>query len=128
MAENGREKTKENFIPHEKFRLVENSLKIFLRAGNNPALLKNSSEHAELMFIALSDMPMNSLKNDDYTTCFGLPLLSAYWEIPPHVIGFYYVKLNPGNCKNHRAENFVRIANIYHLISCQGEISLGLSP
>ena len=28
--------------------------KIFLRAGNNPVMLKNSTEHAETLFIALS--------------------------------------------------------------------------
>ena len=27
---------------------------IFLRAGNNPAVLKNSTEHAEPLFIALT--------------------------------------------------------------------------
>ena len=27
--------------------------KVFLRAGNNPAVLKNSTEHAETLFIAL---------------------------------------------------------------------------
>ena len=28
---------------------------IFLRAGNNPVVLKNSTEHAETLFIALSE-------------------------------------------------------------------------
>ena len=29
--------------------------KIFLRAGNNPVVLKNSTEHAQTLFIALFD-------------------------------------------------------------------------
>ena len=32
--------------------------KIFLRAGNSPVMLKNSTEHAETLFIALSDNVM----------------------------------------------------------------------
>ena len=29
--------------------------KIFLRAGNNPVVLKSSTEHAETLFIALTE-------------------------------------------------------------------------
>ena len=29
------------------------ALNFFLRAGNNPVVLKNSTEHAEILFIAL---------------------------------------------------------------------------
>ena len=53
--------------------------KIFLRVGNNPVVLKNSTEHAEPLFTALiASLLLKSMSNDLHLSQSGFPCVREF--------------------------------------------------
>ena len=71
--------------------------KIFLRAGNNPVVLKNSTEHAESLFIALISACYFISKWSDLKTTFKAQIKSMNTEnnSPQHYLSYLFLSDYP---------------------------------